>query len=878
MCGITACVGFGKDAGRLLKIMNDAQAHRGPDGEGMYVDGQYGIAQRSLAIIDRAHGQQPMPNADGNLVIAYNGEIYNYRELRAELEPLGLRFNNHTDTEVAMQAYAEWGDKAFDRFNGMFAFALYDKRQKRLVAARDHFGIKPLYYINLGTVKQPKLLFASEIRTLLATKEFKPEPNERQIYRYLRYRIHEDESETFFKGVHKLLPGEVMTVDGKGLRIERYTDLPERLLRLAGERKAYTEEAVDEYRERLTHAIRMRLVSEVPVGSCLSGGLDSSTTVLTINRLLEEHDLEAESVGAKQNTFSAVFPGSLNDEERYIDAALAKCQGYVASHKVRPTPQTFLADMHDFILTQEEPTISTGPYAQYKVMEEAHKYVTVLLDGQGADEMLAGYYPYYFVYLRQLRRTGEWLKLLTESLRSSDVLFRFLRFRVYDKLRLRHGVPTASFLSADFRKAHSHEKFEIVQDDLKKRFVEDIFKNSLPSLLRYEDKNTMRFSIEGRVPFLDKDVMEYLFSLDDSSIIRGSWNKRILRDSTAGLLPDLIRTRRNKIGFTTPETEWFKHLQTHFYEIFTSESFARRTYFNQGAIVGAFQELMRGRSAVDTMVFWRLLNVELWLREFIDSAQGANEARPPKPDRQPNPGKQRDITAAGKTYARYPLQTQAVRAGDELAPLITSRVAQFLTAMPAQDPSRPWDLFVSEKIVAITQGRSYFIWDVKPSVWARALSRFVVRTPYGIGLGSPWTMQLAIELAGLPRILFAAAGSAIGKAAGKRGTFYNLVGSDVRAIDGPTEYSVYPSNVSAKLPPKEPTKVAVELSEAIRDILPAGARKSFKGVVIMDANDLGRNVLGHNTELAAKDLAAIFADNPLGQGSERTPLCVVVEA
>jgi len=612
------------------------------------------------------------------------------------------------------------------------------------------------------------------------------------------------------------------------------------------------------------------------VGTCLSGGLDSSTTVLTINKLLNEHDAEAEAVGAKQNTFSAVFPGSINDEERYIDAALGLCQGNVASHKVIPTPDGFLKDLEDFVRTQEEPTISTGPYAQYKVMQEAHKHVTVLLDGQGADEMLAGYYPYYFVYWRQLKRQGEWFRLALEMLGSIDVLFRFLRFRLYDRLQFRKAVATLQLLHADFRKAHRGETFWPVQDDLRKRFVEDIFHNSLPALLRYEDKNTMRFSIEGRVPFLDKDVLRYLFSLDERSIIRGSWNKRILRDSTKGLLPESIRTRRNKIGFTTPETEWFKQLQDHFYTIFTSESFARRPYFNQGQVVGAFQQFMKGRSAVDTMVFWRILHVELWLRTFIDQPQIAEAEQSSKPDLEPNSGKKLIIDAGGTTYARYPLQTKAVQADDDLLRLVTTRVRAFTHAVPKGELTGRWYLFISEKIVAITQGRSYFIWDVHPSFWARTLSRFVIRTPYGIGLGSPWTMQLAIQEAGLPRIMFAAAGSVVGKLFGKRGVFYNLVGSNVRAIDGPTEYSVYPSNVSAKLPPAKPHIVAKELHTAIAKTLTKDDAATFGGVVIMDANDLGCNVLGQDTDLTDETLAAIFADNPLGQGSERTPLCVVV--
>jgi asparagine synthase (glutamine-hydrolysing) len=513
-------------------------------------------------------------------------------------------------------------------------------------------------------------------------------------------------------------------------------------------------------------------------------------------------------------------------------------------------------------------------------MEEAHKHVTVLLDGQGADEMLAGYYPYYFVYLRQLKRQGRWLKMLGEMLRSTDVLLRFLRFRIYDKLNFRKKVGISELLNGEFKQAHTGETFKPVPDDLKKRFIEDVFYNSLPALLRYEDKNTMRFSLEGRVPFLDKEVMAYLFGLSDEAIIRGSWNKAILRDATKGLLPEIIRTRRNKIGFTTPEQEWFKRLKTRFYGIFLSESFANRPYFNQQAVLNAFEGHIKGRNTTDTMVFWRMLNVELWLREFFDEKTPAEPARV-KTDLEPNQEKQLDIQAAGKAYRRYPLRTKMIAATDELAPFVTDRLKDFFktlqTSNHKQYLQKDWRLFISEKIVAITQGRSYFIWDIKPGFWARTLSKFVVKTPYGIGLGSPWTMQLAIDEAGLFRILFASVGGAVGKVLGKKGVFYELAGANVRAIDGPTEYSVYPSNVSAKLPPKDPSNVAAQLDAAIREALPRDATEHFKGVVVIDANDLGRNVLGHNTDQNPHDLEAVFADNPLGQGSEQTPLCVVFE-
>lgn len=881
MCGIAGYFGLPEDK-KLLQTMNTAQAHRGPDGDGYFTHGSVGLAHLRLAFIDREHGGQPLYADNKNLVLIYNGEVYNFKELRAELETAGRTFTTNSDSEVVLQAYAQWGTDAFDRFNGMFALAIYDKKKEELVLARDHFGIKPLYFTNIGSASKPQILFASEIKTILATKKVTPRPNDKQIYRYLRFRIHEDSHETFFDGIEKLLPGEIMVIHKSGIHQSQFTNLQAELVQAAKVNKPYNQHETEAYRQKLEESVRIRLMSEVPVGTCLSGGLDSSTIALTVNKLLNMHDQNAQSVGTQQNTFSAVFPGSINDEEKYIDAVLDKAEGSVASHKVYPTADTFKEDLQDFIRTQEEPTISTGPYAQYKVMQEARGHVKALLDGQGADEMMAGYYPYYFVYLRQLKREGKYGKLLTEMLRSSDVLLRFLRFRIYDKLSFRRKVTIAGLLKPSFKQQYASQKFSVVQDDLKKRFIEDIFKNSLPSLLRYEDKNTMRFSLEGRVPFLDKDVMKYLFSLSNDAIIRGSWNKRILRDATEGLLPEIVRKRRNKIGFTTPEQEWFKRLKTRFYGIFLSESFAERPYFNQQEVLHAFEGHIKGRNTTDTMVFWRMINVELWLREFIDEKKEVKEEKE-KPDLEPNHSKNLDIEVKGQYYRRYPLRTEMVNDKTDLSTFVTDRLEIFFKTLRAAKADhttmweRPWHLFTSEKIVAISQGRSYFIWDIKPGLFARLLSRFVVKTPHGIGLGSPWTMQLAIREAGLPRILFASLGGVVGKLLGHKGWFYILAGSDVRAIDGPTEYSVYPSNVSAKLPPKDPDLVAQQLTDAIKSTLPPELTANFRGVVVIDANDLGRNVLGHNVVMENGELEAIFADNPLGQGSERTPLCVVFD-
>lgn len=887
MCGIAGYYGFGQDQA-LLETMNSCIQHRGPDGEGYFIDdapaGTVGLAHRRLAIVDRAHGQEPMISADGDTILVYNGEVYNYRELRAELEALGRSFVTVSDTEVVLQAFEEWGTDAFDRFNGMFGLAILDRKNGRLVLARDHFGIKPLYWANAGTEREPQLLFGSEIKPLLATGKIEPKPNERILYRYLRFRIHDDTAETFFDGVNKLLPGEMLTVELESgrFKISSYTRLREELLELSKVEAPYTPAVVDEYRNRFTEAIRIRLNSEVPVGSALSGGLDSSAVVVTINRLMQENAEGLEAVGAKQNTFSAVFPNAINDEEAYADAAIAVCSGNIEAHKIKPTPESFDADLEDFVRTMEEPIISSGPYAQYCVMKEASKHVTVLLDGQGADEMMAGYIPYYFAYLRQLKDDGDFGTLAKESSSSLDIFYRLGRFRLRGMASGKKTVSMATLLKKDWAQQFTGESFGNIPANLKLRLIDDLFAKSLPSLLRYEDKNTMRFSLEGRVPFLDKEVVKYLFSLSDEAIIKEGWNKRVLRDATRGLLPEMISNRRNKIGFTTPEAEWFKLMKERIYKIFMSNSFYSRPYWDREQVLTAFEEYLNGKNDADTMIFWRLLNVELWFREFIDKDEAPADVKVNKSDYEANPGKELDIVSAGQTFRRYPLQTEVFARNTALEPAVTGYVERFfagLSLAPEEARSavegRPWYVLVSEKIVAITQGRSFPVWDIEVSPAARVLSKFVTRTPAGIGLGSPWSMQIAINEVGLPLIVKAAAASVVGKFQGKNGVFYDVVGHNINAIDGATPYSLGAASNSVKLAPKDPDGVARAISAAVRAALPADATATFGGTAIMDANDLGVVVMGHDTALPKETIAGMFKDNPQGQGSQATPMSLV---
>lgn len=642
MCGIAGYFGLEPDRvdDGLLGRMGRAQRHRGPDDSGTFVDGPMGMAHQRLSIIDREGGHQPMTTADGRFTLAYNGEVYNYRDLRAELEALARTFVTESDTEVVLQAFAEWGPAAFDRFNGMFAIAVWDRDEARLTLARDHFGIKPLHLCRIAATTADAAdawLFSSEIKPILASGLYERAPDESTLYRYLRFRVHDDGPATFFAGIERLLPGEMATLSADGMERSFFSTLKDDLVSMRGPAEGHTPALAEDFRDRLTTAIALRLRSDVPIGTSLSGGLDSSAITVLIDRLLGENDPSTAAVGPQQSTFSAVFTGYRNDEERYVDDATGACTRAVNVTNVRPSSSELIDDLTDFVRTQEEPVISTGPYAQYRVMQEASKHVTVMLDGQGADEMLAGYVPQLVVHLRHLMKRDP-RAALTELFASRDILAHLAKEKARSLRPGRGGA--AALLDAQFVAAHQGETYAVQGVDLRRRLVHDLFVGSLPSLLRYEDRNSMRFSVEGRVPFLDPNLVRSVFALPDDSIIHRGWNKLVLREATADLLPPSINQRRNKIGFTAPQHEWFHEQREFIDQVFQSESFANRPYFNRTEVLTAFEQWLSGAGDLDSMAFWRMLNVELWLREFFDEApstggdaQGAtDDHRPEAPE------------------------------------------------------------------------------------------------------------------------------------------------------------------------------------------------------------------------------------------------------
>jgi len=874
MCGI--CGFTGRRDPALLRAMAASIRHRGPDDDGFFETDGASLGFRRLAIIDLDTGAQPMSTEGDRLHIVFNGEVYNYRELRAELEAEGRRFTTRSDTEVALQAYAQWGPAAFQRFNGMWAIALLDRRgaQPELVLCRDHFGIKPLFYAE----HDERVVFASEIKAILEDPTFPRKVDEQQLYEYLRFGLYDHNDLTFFSGIRQVAAGAYVTVDSTGTTRETRYWTP-----------VISEEADPDPKEFLrlfTRAVERRLVADVPVGTCLSGGLDSSSIVCVMDRLLAQHVPDSVSLGDRLKTFSAVFPGDPIDERRYVEAVLAVTSADPTW--VQPTSEEWLAELETWVWHAEEPMITTAPYAMWSVMRAASDKVTVLLDGQAGDELLGGYVPYQYVYLRQLLREHRYREFAVESAKARDTVGRLARRRLWEG---RHQVDIGSLLRPGWTRGKKRPDDPRVQDDLKKRLLQDLTTFSLPSLLRYEDRNSMAHSMESRLPFLDQELVEWILRLPASAIVSGGWSRRIMREAMRGILPEKIRQRRRKIGFTTPEFRWFRQQRSAIQSLMRSPSFQARPYWDADAVADAFRVACVGGSE-ESLFFWRTVNVELWLRVYFEggahgSASGATPgssyAFTAHGDRaagaalgteklvataHPNPGRHLIIRRDGGSWARIPLRAELVRNRDDLGDAVGVALEKARASGIALEPGDV--VAMSEKVVAITQGRSFPMDEIRVTPLARLLSRFVSRVPIGIGLGRPQTMQLALEEAGAPRILFAAACAAVTRPFGVRGVFYRVAGSRVSAIDGPTAYTLPPYNTHASKAPRDPDGVAERMSRTLSE--KAGVDIA---VAVVDTNDLAADVLGASAGIDRTAVSRVLVDNPMGQTGEQTPFCIL---
>ena len=609
MCGIVGIVSYKQqpiEEQRLQQMMHVIK-HRGPDDEGVFVKDNVGLGHVRLSILDLSMaGHQPMQDETGRYTIVLNGEIYNFIELRGQLEKLGLRFVSNSDTEVLLKGYIHYGRKVLEQLNGMFAFAIYDAERKELFAARDRFGVKPFYYYQSDN----EFIFASEIPSILAVYGKKSQANEDAVFDYLAFNRTDQTEDTFFEGIKKLQHGHYLVIKENELSVSCWYDLRERVQG----KHLQSDEA--EFKELLEDAIRIRMRSDVPVGVCLSGGLDSSSIVSIVSERLGYQDV---------NTFSAVYESKYRaDESEYIKLYEDRLQNM---HYTFPTSQTLMEDMMSFIGCHAEPVPSTGPYAQYCTMRLASQHVTVTLDGQGADEALGGYHYFYGLYYKSLLKRLKLVTLFKEIVQyvalhhSWYALQTFAYFLLPKKVRVKARVNERGYLSREF--ADRHGQSVIVDNLYGSKSMQDAlinhFEYKLEHLLKWDDRNSMMFSIESRTPFLDYRLVEYLLKAEDSAKIKDGYTKSLLRRSMKGLLPEKIRLRRDKVGFATPEDVWFaeKTFKDLIESILDSDSFRNRHIIDAEKARKLYDKHCQGEIKISKDI-WKWINLEIWYRKFID--------------------------------------------------------------------------------------------------------------------------------------------------------------------------------------------------------------------------------------------------------------------
>ena len=638
MCGIAGVIRFDQDAFDLAILQNLSQAlqHRGPDDRGFLSwsgaaavqvsqdpwaiqRGWVGLVHCRLSILDlSAAGWQPMGTPDGRYYIVLNGEIYNYLELRAELQALGYTFRSHSDTEVLLTAYAHWGHQVLSRLVGMFAFCILDTQARLLFLARDFFGIKPLYY----TYWRHGFAFASEMKALLRLPGIRCHVNPHSLYDYLRFGRTDYSSATLLSDIQQL-PGAhylVLPLD------HRQHGGPVRYWQVSQHQHCDMsfDEAAGQLRALFLENIQLHLRSDVPVGAALSGGIDSAAIVTAMRQV--------QGAALELHTFSYIADQAGLNEEAWVNVASQAAKTVV--HRVHVTAEEMVADLESLLDMQEEPFGSTSIYAQMRVFRLAQEAgIKVMLDGQGADELLGGYRPALAARLASLLRQRKWLqahRFLQSTVRLPAVTRSMLLVRALGVLGLSsqrsalHGVLRKYLFPPWLNAAwfaqhgvlakpiwHARER-EVLREHLWQAMAE----NSLPMLLRYEDRNSMAFSIESRTPFLTPALVTFVSSLPEEYLIAADGtSKAVFRHAMRGIVPDVILDRQDKIGFATPESHWLRALRPWAAKVLQSETARTIPALHLEVVQQQWQSVLAGRLAFDSRV-WRWLNVICWAQRL----------------------------------------------------------------------------------------------------------------------------------------------------------------------------------------------------------------------------------------------------------------------
>jgi len=622
MCGICGVVSFQPNISvdrSVLKGMNDSIRHRGPDDEGYYQDAQASLAMRRLSIIDLHTGQQPISNETGDVWVVYNGEIYNFKEVRAELERRGHSFKTQTDTEIIVHAYEEYGDECVKQFNGMFAIALWDARKRRLFLARDRVGIKPLYY----WADQAKLVFASELKALILHPDVPRQTNLAALDLFLTLE-YVPAPHTIYQGIFKLLPGHTLTVEHGELKIRQYWDVP---YRPVSQSEAECAEALSAL---INEATRIRLMSDVPLGAFLSGGIDSSTIVGYMSQNMSE----------PVQTFSIGFEDDTYDELPYANA-VAKHFG--TNHHVEVLQPDIASLVEQLVPHHDEPFADTSIFPTYLVSKLASQKVKVVLSGDGGDELFAGYDTYiaerlnrYYGRLpgalrqRVLPKFAEWLPpqpakkgLINKVKRmveggALDPSLQHTRWMMFltatEKAELYQSDlrttliddVTADYFSGYFEKASQFDRLAQQQYvDLKTYLADDI--------LTKVDRMSMAVSVEARVPLLDYRIVEFAMNLPPHMKLDGSRTKSILRNAVRHLVPDLV-LEKPKQGFSIPMKHWLRtSLKPMMLDLLSKDTLNKHGYFDHQVVSKWIQEHLSER-ANHSHRLWSLMVFEIWHR------------------------------------------------------------------------------------------------------------------------------------------------------------------------------------------------------------------------------------------------------------------------
>jgi asparagine synthase (glutamine-hydrolysing) len=606
MCGIAGIIqknNSSESKEKILQTMTDSIVHRGPNSEGIYLYKNIGLGHRRLSIIDLSHdGHQPMLDKNDDLVISYNGEIYNYIELKQELKSLGHTFFSKTDTEVILAAYKQWGVNCVSKFNGMWAFAILDKAKDIVFCSRDRFGVKPFYFIN-----EPHLFaFGSEIRQLQPLVQH-TQANTSLVLDFILTSSRDHHQETFFKDIHKLPASHhlIYSLKENTFKIERYYELK----RNSWPENHSPDESVEHFMMLLENAVDLRLRADVPVGTCLSGGLDSSTIASIAAPLYQQKS------GALFKGITAVSEQENNNEAEYAKAVIQHSN--MDWLQVKPSYSDFLSTLPKVVLAQEEPFGSTSLVMQYFVMKTAKDNgITILLDGQGGDEILLGYGKYYGSYLLT-KFKEEGLLNFVNCLRNSGANNKQLSFKnalkfmagsALPSLRFKYYMQQQNYLNSKPPTPEHLSLYSKASLDIFKLQKLEIESTNLPVLLCYEDKNSMAHSIETRLPFLDYRVVEAALALPGEYKIHQGWSKWILRKGMEKRMPHSIAWRKNKFGFEAPEQLWQKqHQQTMLSSI--KQSPLLQSISNSKKLEQQYPNL-------DIRSQWRLYSIALWEKAF----------------------------------------------------------------------------------------------------------------------------------------------------------------------------------------------------------------------------------------------------------------------